>query len=102
MVYSQGRIIMNDVVKDPHYKKQKWQLEITNNFRVYLKIFSLAEMTINDYTIDKEFLNGNKVNVNSVIQFEKSKRPPDSAWNDWKSFIYIETSLQELTRFHYP
>ena len=82
------KVLMDVAIKDEYYKKKKWKLEIINNCRLYLRVFSLSEMACSDDEIRESYINGTTRNRYSRITFEDVDRPPQSAWNEWRQFLF--------------
>ena len=55
---------------------------------MYIQVFTIGEMRNDEGEIEPGFLNGETTNDNSKIHFHKVRKPPKSAWNEWKSFLY--------------
>ena len=49
--YVNDRYIMDTAIADKHFQRKPWKQEIINNCRLYLKIYTLGEITKNGIDI---------------------------------------------------
>ena len=73
--YENDKFIMDNAIIDKHYEKNPWKIEIVNNCRLYLQIFTLGEIVNKNGVIENQFLSGEAQTENteteSVSQKEK-------------------------------
>ena len=86
--YEDDKFIMDTAINDPYFGKKKWKLEVINNCRLYLKIFTIGEMTENGKDIIPGIMEGNYQKENSQVQFENVLKPPPQAWKEWRDFLF--------------
>ena len=73
---------------DKYFNTKKFKIEAINNCRLYSQVFTIGELTNNDVHPILGVMKGNFVNTSPQLYFEKVKKPPESAWREWKSFIF--------------
>ena len=81
--------IMDTAVRDKTLTGSKWNmLHHINRCRIYLKVFHLSDLTEDGITIDKGYLNGDKVRNEEILVIPDITKPTDAQWRVWKSFLF--------------
>ena len=85
-----NRNIMEVAQDDTMIKKSKWKLlHHINQCRLYVKAFTIEELTKDGINIHLPYLNGTERGVREdSIVIPDVRRPTDNQWRLWKSFIF--------------
>ena len=86
--YTNDKNLMETAISDPYFKRQPWKMEIVNNCRLYSQVFTLEEIASSPIKVKKEFIDGTVNHIHEKIIFKEIQKPPRSAWNEWKVFLY--------------
>ena len=87
-LYENDKNLMDTAICDPYFQHKRWKLEIINMCRVYLRVFTLGEIAHGTNQVDPGYIYGTKRMERNDISFEEVVKPPKSAWNEWKIFLY--------------
>ena len=82
------KILMDVACGDRYFDRCRWKLEIINNCRLYLRVFTSREMAIGEDQLDNRFYDRSKRNEANTIEFEEVEKPPATAWDKWKRFLF--------------
>lgn len=76
MKYKNDRNIMEVAIEDNQLKNNPWKLEIINNCRVFLQVFTLGETLMEEKNeIDPKFLNGASTRQYEEVTLKKVDHP---------------------------
>ena len=100
--YANDRYIMDEAQKDKVVIASKWPLLYhINRCRLYLKVFTIGELSIDGTNVHVPYLEGiEKINNNEII-IPNTRKPTRNQWAIWKSFLF-RTFLSPGTRINPP
>jgi hypothetical protein len=84
--YTNDKEIMELAIRYTHNKQKQTAI---NNCRIYLQIFTIADITTeNGARITTNAYNGQKTpNQHTTMSWPTQRRPPESAWRTWRKLI---------------
>lgn len=81
--------IMDIAVQDPMLQSKKWPLlEHINCCRLYLKAFTISDLSTDGLSVDMKYLSGTEERQNPLIEMPSINRPTELQWKVWKAFIF--------------
>ena len=97
------RNIMDVAAEDKIVKQSKWKLlQHINQCRLYVRAFTIEELSLDGVTIHEPYLTGKERGVREdSIVLPDVRRPTDNQWRLWKSFIF-RNFLSPGTRINPP